>query len=218
MSRARDVAFIAFSVLFGGLWLFAAGMKIAGPVAAYEFLAHALPAGGVAKSAFYPSVFIAPSIGVDSRALSTLFDAPSLLWSLGVAATQTLFDAGKTDATVKIAQAGYSGAVANYRQSVLVAMQEVEDGMSGITLLGSAGKQADAAVRSSQRALELANDRYAGGVATYLEVITAQQTLLSNQRTAVGIHGQQMVTSVFLVKALGGGWQPEEPALADKPR
>jgi outer membrane protein TolC len=86
-------------------------------------------------------------------------------------------------------------------------MQEVEDGMAGITMLGRAGSQADAAVRSSQRALELANDRYAGGVATYLDVITAQQTMLANQRAAVGIHGQQMTTSVFLIKALGGGWQ-----------
>lgn len=163
---------------------------------------------GIARAAYFPTVMLNASGGWDSNAMGNLLSAPSLLWSLGVAATQTLFDAGKTDATVKIAQAGYSGAVANYRQSVLVAMQEVEDGMSGITLLGSAGKQADAAVRSSQRALELANDRYAGGVATYLDVITAQQTLLSNQRTAVGIHGQQMVTSVFLVKALGGGWQP----------
>jgi NodT family efflux transporter outer membrane factor (OMF) lipoprotein len=163
---------------------------------------------GIARAAYFPTVMLNASGGWDSNAMGNLLSAPSLLWSLGVAATQNLFDAGKTDATVKIAQAGYSGAVANYRQSVLVAMQEVEDGMSGITLLGSAGKQADAAVRSSQRALELANDRYAGGVATYLDVITAQQTLLSNQRTAVGIHGQQMVTSVFLVKALGGGWQP----------
>ncbi len=118
-----------------------------------------------------------------------------------------MFDAGKTTATVKIAEAGYTGAVANYRQSVLVAMQEVEDGMVGITALGRAGSQADAALRSAQRALELANDRYAGGVATYLDVITAQQTLLTNERSAVSIHGQQMNTSVFLVKALGGGWQ-----------
>jgi NodT family efflux transporter outer membrane factor (OMF) lipoprotein len=162
---------------------------------------------GVARAAYFPTVLLQAGGGWDSNAMSNLISAPSLLWSLGAAATQTLFDAGKTDASVQIAKAGYAGAVANYRQSVLVAMQEVEDGMAGITMLGRAGSQADAAVRSSQRALELANDRYAGGVATYLDVITAQQTMLANQRAAVGIHGQQMTTSVFLIKALGGGWQ-----------
>ena len=162
---------------------------------------------GVARAAYFPTVTLQANGGWDSNAMGKLISAPSLLWSLGAAATQTLFDAGKTTASVKIAEAGYTGAVASYRQSVLVAMQEVEDGMVGITALGRAGSQADAAVRSAQRALDLANDRYAGGVATYLDVITAQQTLLANQRSAVSIHGQQMNTSVFLVKALGGGWQ-----------
>ena len=98
----------------------------------------------------------------------------------------------------------------NYRQSVLLAMQEVEDGIEGMAALGRASGQAEAAVRSSQRVLDLANDRYTGGVATYLDVITAQQTLLTHQRLAVGIRGQQMLTSVFLIKALGGGWQGNE--------
>jgi len=86
-------------------------------------------------------------------------------------------------------------------------MQEVADGIDGMTLLDRADKQAIASVRSSQRVLDLANDRYTGGLDTYLDVITAQQTLLTNQRQAVQIQGQQMLTSVYLVKALGGGWQ-----------
>jgi len=145
--------------------------------------------------------------GWDSNTASTLFNAPSILWALGGALTQTLFDAGKTGATVDIAKASYTGAVANYRLSVLTAMQEVEDGVEGLAVLDRANRQASNAVNSSQRVLDLANDRYTGGVETYFDVITAQQTLLNNQRLAVQIRGKQMVTSVYLVKALGGGWQ-----------
>lgn len=166
---------------------------------------------GVARAAWFPSVMLQSSGGWDSNEMSKLLQAPSLLWSLGAAVTQSLFDAGKSDATVAIAQAGYTGAVANYRQSVLVAMQEVEDGMSGLAALGRAHALSEASVRGSQRVLELANDRYTGGVETYFDVITAQQTLLNNQRLAVQIRGKQMVSSVYLVKALGGGWKPAPP-------
>lgn len=162
---------------------------------------------GVAKSAFFPTILLQPSIGWDSNKMSTLLSAPSLLWSLGASATQTLFDAGKTSANVKFAEAGYTGTVASYRQSVLVAMQEVANGIDGMTLLDRANNQAIASVRSSQHVLDLANDRYEGGLDTYLDVITAQQTLLTNQRQTVQIQGQQMLTTVYLIKALGGGWQ-----------
>ena len=162
---------------------------------------------GVARAAFFPTILLQPSGGWDSNQMGNLLNAPSLFWSLGAALTQTVFDAGKNRANVKIAEASYTASVANYRQSVLVAMQEVEDGIDGMSLLDRAGKQAEASVRSSQRVLDLANDRYTGGLDTYLSVITAQQTLLTNQRQQVQIHGQQMLTSVYLVKALGGGWQ-----------
>ncbi len=161
---------------------------------------------GVARAAFFPSVMLQANGGWNSNQMSNLFSAPSLLWSLGAAVTQTVFDAGKTRATVEIAKASYGAAVANYRQSVLVAMQEVQDGIEGMIVLARASGQAAASVRSSQRVLDLASDRYTGGLDTYLDVITAQQTLLTNQRLAVGIRGQQMLTSVFLIKALGGGW------------
>lgn len=162
---------------------------------------------GVAKSAYFPTILLQPNIGWDSNQMSKLLSAPSLLWSLGAAATQTVFDAGRIGASVKIAEASYTAAVAGYRQSVLVAMQEVEDGIDGMALLDRANNQAISSVRSSQRVLDLANDRYTGGLDTYLDVITAQQALLTNQRQAVQIQGQQMLTSVYLVKALGGGWQ-----------
>ncbi|MFZ6647983.1 efflux transporter outer membrane subunit [Undibacterium sp. TJN25] len=162
---------------------------------------------GIARAAYFPTILLQTNGGWDAAQIGNLFNAPSLLWSLGSSVTQTLFDAGKTSATVKISEAGYMASVAGYRQSVLVAMQEVEDGIFGLTSLDSAGKQAEASVRSSQRVLDLANDRYTGGLDTYLDVITAQQTLLNNQRQAVQIHGQQMLTSVYLIKALGGGWE-----------
>src|SRR5712691_11545311 len=93
---------------------------------------------------------------------------------------------------------------------MLVAFQQVEDGLSGLALLNQAAKTQQAAVADSRRALDIANSRYVGGVTTYLDVITAQSTLLNNERLATQLLGQQMVTSVFLVKALGGGWDASE--------
>ena len=164
---------------------------------------------GVATAAFYPSVMLLPGVGEESRLLSALFDAPSLVWSIGVSATQTLFDAGRTRANVDFARAGYDASVASYRRTVLVAMQEVEDGITGVASLDRASLQADRAVASSQQVLDMANARYEGGVATYLDVITAQQSLLSAQLQAAQLAGQRQLAATALVKALGGGWQAE---------
>ncbi|MES2511304.1 MAG: efflux transporter outer membrane subunit [Pseudomonadota bacterium] len=162
---------------------------------------------GVATAAFYPSIILAPNVGVDSRFLRTLFDAPSLLWSFGVSATQAIFDGGRTRANVDFASAGYDVTVANYRRVVLTAMQEVEDGISGVAALDRAHTQALRAIDSNKRVLTIATDRYEGGVATYLDVITAQQSQLNSERQAAQLLGQRMLTSVFLIKALGGDWQ-----------
>ncbi|MEP6885287.1 MAG: efflux transporter outer membrane subunit [Gammaproteobacteria bacterium] len=166
---------------------------------------------GAARAAYYPSIILGsgfgePNAGWQSSALSSLFDAPSRLWSIGLSATQTLFDAGKTRANVRIATADYDAAVATYRQTVLTAMEEVENGITGLASLDRAVRRADASVKSAQDAFDIATSRYKGGVDTYLEMITAQQALLSNQRQAVQVHGQQFATAVYLVKALGGGW------------
>ena len=171
---------------------------------------------GVARAAYFPSIDLLPGIGTpsagwESNALASLFAAPSRLWSIGISASQTLFDAGKTRANVRFADADYTAAVASYRQTVLTAMEEVENGITGLATLARAERQADASVRSAQRAFDIATDRYKGGVDTYLDVITAQQTLLTNQRQAVQIQGQQFTTAVFLVKALGGGWSTSAP-------
>jgi outer membrane protein, multidrug efflux system len=169
---------------------------------------------GVAKAAYFPSVPLEAIYGVESNQVATLFNAASNLWSLGIAATQSLFDAGRLSAGIDFAQAGYRATVANYRQTVLTAMQEAEDGMSGSANLARAGSEAGAAVHSAQRVVDLANDRYAGGLATYLDVVTAEQALLANQRLQVQINGQQMLVAVYLVKALGGGWQTQDAPVA----
>jgi NodT family efflux transporter outer membrane factor (OMF) lipoprotein len=161
---------------------------------------------GIARAAFYPSITIAPTLGVDSRSLASLFDAPSLLWSLGVAGAQTLFDGGRLRAGVDFASAGYEATVANYRRVVLNAMQEVEDGITGLAALDRASTQSERAVASARRVLELAAGRYQGGAATFLDVITAQQALLGAERQAAQLRSQRRVTAVFLVKALGGDW------------
>jgi outer membrane protein, multidrug efflux system len=162
---------------------------------------------GVANAAFYPSIILGPSYGAESNSLGTLFNASSLLWSVGVSIAQPIFDAGRLRANLDFAKAGYDVTVANYRRVVLTAMQEAEDGITGMAALDRAFAQARVAIESARRVLDIATSRYEGGVATYLEVITAQQGLLNNERLAAQLQGQLLLTSVFLVKALGGDWQ-----------
>lgn len=161
---------------------------------------------GVATAALYPSITLGATLGRESRELSSLLSAPSAVWSLGASVAQPLFDAGRLQANVRFARAGYEAAVGNYRRTVLGAMQEVEDGITGLAALERAHAQATAAVQSAQRVLDMANARYEGGASAYLEVITAQQGLLNNERLEAQLEGQRLLTAVFLVKALGGGW------------
>lgn len=162
---------------------------------------------GIAYAAFYPSIVLGPAYGLESTSLGTLFSAPSLLWSLGVSLAQPLIDAGRLKANVDFARAGYDVTVANYRRVVLTAMQEAEDGIIGLAALERATSQAQVAIASARRVLDLATARYEGGVTTYVDVITAQQALLASQRLEAQLQGQRLLTSVFLVKALGGDWR-----------
>ena len=187
--------------------------------AAERAMAAANARVGVAKAAYFPTVQLLPAVpgfGWESNALASVFNAPSQLWSVGLSATQTLFDAGRTRANVRIAEQDYTAAVAGYRQTVLRAMEEVENGITGLSSLDEAATQSNASVESAQRAYDIANERYKGGVAIYLDVLTAQQTLLGNRRQAVQIHGQQFLTAVYLVKALGGGWQEPDPRMSGR--
>ena len=165
---------------------------------------------GFSQSAFYPSVFLAGGTGLQSADIAKLFSAPSTFWSFGVSAAQTILNGGRLHAQVDFAKAGYQGSVATYRNTVLTAFQQVEDGFSGLTTLADAAADQQKAVEDSRRYLNIATDRYVGGLVTYLDVITAEQTLLSNQRLATQLLGQRLVTSVFLVKALGGGWDSKD--------
>ncbi len=161
---------------------------------------------GIAVTAFYPHITLSGSGGWQSRDIATLVNAPSAFWSLGGDLLQPIFNGGRNRANLEAAKASYNEAVANYREAVLTAFQQVEDGLSGLQTLSKALTTQRTAVEDSRRALALANNRYTGGLTTYLDVITAQTTLLNNERLAAQLLGQQMVTSVYLVKALGGGW------------
>jgi NodT family efflux transporter outer membrane factor (OMF) lipoprotein len=160
---------------------------------------------GVAKAAFFPSLTLTPGIGWESTQFASLLSAPSLMWTLGATVGQVLFDGGRRAANVQFASEGYKATEAIYRQTVLNAFQQVQDGITGLSVLDGAAKQSHEAVGDAQRLLSLATDRYSGGLVAYLDVITAQQSLLNSERQDVQIHGQQMTLSVALVKALGGG-------------
>jgi outer membrane protein, multidrug efflux system len=165
---------------------------------------------GIARSAFYPHITLSGSGGWQSRDITPLLNAPSLFWSLGADALQPIFEGGRNRANLAAARAAYDQSVANYRQSVLTAFQEVEDGISNLGTLSQALATQGAAVDDARRAMEIANNRYIGGVTSYLDVITAQTTLLNNERLRTQLLGQQMVSAVYLVKALGGGWDASQ--------
>lgn len=161
---------------------------------------------GVARSGFFPSIFLGGTGGFQSRDIAKLVDAPSAIWSIGLSVLEPVFAGGRNRARLEGAKAVYDENVANYRETSLVAFQQVEDALSGLTALSSASDSQQRAVSDAGRSLTLANARYTGGLVTYLDVITAQEQVLSNERLAAQIQGQRLVTSVLLVKALGGGW------------
>jgi len=165
---------------------------------------------GIARTAFYPHITLSGGGGWQSTSVTSLLSAPSLFWSLGADALEPIVQGGRNRANLAAAQAAYDQSVANYRESVLTAFQQVEDGISNLSTLSQALSTQGAAVEDARRYLAIANNRYVGGVTTYLDVITAQTTLLSSERLQTQLLGQQMVSSVYLVKALGGGWNASE--------
>jgi NodT family efflux transporter outer membrane factor (OMF) lipoprotein len=161
---------------------------------------------GIARAAYYPLVTIGGSGGLDSTRIGLLFQGPSGFWSLGAQATEILFDAGRRHAISDQARAAYDQSVDNYRQTVLTAFQEVEDNLAALHILEEEAKTQDGAVKSAEHSLSLSETRYRGGVTSYLEVTIAQSAALSNERSAVDILTRRIVSSVLLIKALGGGW------------
>jgi len=171
---------------------------------------------GLARTAFFPHIMIGSPIasptggGWQSTSISNLLNAPSFFWSVGADALQPILEGGRNRANLAAARAAYDQSVANYRQAVLTAFQEVEDGISNLDTLSQALATQTAAVADARKALEIANNRYLGGATSYLDVITAQTTVLSDERLQTQLLGQQMVSAVYLVKALGGGWDTSE--------
>ena len=165
---------------------------------------------GVTKAAFFPSLVLGATGGFESTSIASWFTWPARFFSLGPTLSQTLFDKGRRKAANEVARAQYEGTVANYRQTVLTSFQEVEDNLAALRILSRELDEQNDAVASAQRALSLATERYKSGIDSYLNVITAQATLLNNQRTAVNLEAQEMTASVELIKALGGGWNASE--------
>jgi NodT family efflux transporter outer membrane factor (OMF) lipoprotein len=162
---------------------------------------------GVAQAAFFPDLTLSGSAGLEASKFASLLSGPSLFWAIGPQLVGTLFDGGRRRATVDQARAHYDAGVAAYRQTVLGAFQEVEDNLAALRILQQEAAKEGDATRSAETSLQLAMNRYQTGIVSYLEVVAAQGTALSNERAQVDIARRQTVAGVQLVKALGGGWQ-----------
>lgn len=161
---------------------------------------------GVARAAYYPNLTLNATGGFETSQFLEWFNWPSRFWSLGPQMAETLLDFGARRAATEQAQASYDAAVATYRQTVLTSFQAVEDNLAALRILSDEVGQEHAAVNSANRNLDLSLTRYKAGVDSYLNVITAQNTVLTNRETEVQIQLRQMTASVQLIMALGGGW------------
>jgi NodT family efflux transporter outer membrane factor (OMF) lipoprotein len=178
--------------------------------AAERTMAEANALIGVEKTAYYPNLSLTGGGGLQGSAFKTLFALPALFWSLGASASETIFDAGLRKATVAQYTAQYNADVASYKQTVLTAFQQVEDYIATLRVTSDQINREDAAIEAAQRYLNIATARYETGLDPYLNVMTAQLTLLSNQQTQVTLRVNEMTAAVELVQALGGGWNATE--------
>jgi NodT family efflux transporter outer membrane factor (OMF) lipoprotein len=161
---------------------------------------------GVAKAAYFPSLVLSGSGGYQSTGISNLLNAPTRFWSLGASVAQSIFDAGLRRARTAQAVAVYDETVANYRQTVLTGFQEVEDNLAALRILEEESAVQTEALAGARLSVELALNQYKSGIVSYLNVLTAQTTALTNERTAVDLQSRRLAASVLLVRALGGGW------------
>jgi NodT family efflux transporter outer membrane factor (OMF) lipoprotein len=165
---------------------------------------------GIAVSAFYPNITLTGDGGFESTHAGNWIQGPSALWSLGAQATQLLFDAGQRKALTDQARHTYEAQASNYKGVIFLAFEDVEDQLSGLRILEQESNQEQKAVDSAQHSLDVSNRRYKGGVTSFLEVLTAQATLIQNQRTNVQLQTRQFVDSVSLIRSLGGGWDSSQ--------
>jgi NodT family efflux transporter outer membrane factor (OMF) lipoprotein len=167
---------------------------------------------GVARAAFYPALTLDASGGFESAWIDHLFTLPARFWSVGPQASVALFDAGQRSAVETEAEAGYDEAAANYRATVLGAFRDVEDSLASLRELDTEVFNQAGAAHAAYRSLVQARLRYAGGIVTYLDVVTAQSTLLQAELAFADARTRRTNASIALIKALGGGWQPGDAA------
>jgi NodT family efflux transporter outer membrane factor (OMF) lipoprotein len=161
---------------------------------------------GIARAAYFPSLNLSAATGFESTAISSLFDKSSFIYALGPTLGETFFDGGRRRGLSQQALAGYDSTTATYRQTVLTAYQQVEDNLVALHVLADEAEQQRQATAAAEESKRIFNNRYVGGVDTYLQVITAQTTALNNERNDIDILRRRMDASVLLIKTLGGGW------------
>jgi NodT family efflux transporter outer membrane factor (OMF) lipoprotein len=165
---------------------------------------------GIARAAFFPTIMLNASAGLEGDSITNWFSWPSRFWAVGPSMLETIFDAGRRRATSQAALANYDATVAGYRETTLTALQQVEDNLVALRILEQEAHQQQEATKSAQESLQIFTDRYIGGADPYLQVITAQTIDLQNERNDVDIVRRRMDASVLLIKALGGGWSTSQ--------
>jgi NodT family efflux transporter outer membrane factor (OMF) lipoprotein len=185
--------------------------------AAERHMAAANAQIGIAEAAMYPDLVLSATGGLESSVLGNLLSAPARMWTIGPALIGTLFDGGARHALTASATAQFDASVADYRQTVLTAFQEVEDDLAALRILQQEAAKQNEAVKSANQVLQLQLNQYRIGSVGYLDVVTAQSTALTNERTAVDLQRRQIVASTMLVKALGGAWNVSSLASEDAP-
>jgi NodT family efflux transporter outer membrane factor (OMF) lipoprotein len=162
---------------------------------------------GVARSAYFPNIGLTASYGsASTSSLADLFKASSAVWSFGLSAAETIFNAGATSAAVSGAEASQRQAAAHYRQTVLTAFQDVEDQLSASRVLASQQDLRRQASEAADQVEQQMVNRYKAGQVSYTDVITAQVTALTARRSLVQVQSDRQSAAVSLIQALGGGW------------
>ena len=171
---------------------------------------------GVAEAAWYPTVRLSASGGLEATSLSRWLTWPSRFWAVGPSVSETLFDGGLRGSQNDQARAAYDANVAAYRQAVLTGFQEVEDNLAGLAILENEARVQEEAVAAARQSVVITDNQYKAGIVSYLNVLVAQTAELANKRTAIDIQGRRMVAGVLLIKALGGGWDATELPTGEK--
>jgi NodT family efflux transporter outer membrane factor (OMF) lipoprotein len=171
---------------------------------------------GIAKAAYYPTLTLSATAGLENSSFPSWFTWPSRFFSVGPNFSELLFDGGRRNAVAAEARATFDETIATYRQTVLTAFQQVEDNLSALRVLQQEAGTVDKAVKAAERALAISTEQYKAGTTSYLTVITEQATALAAERTAVQLLTRRQTASVLLVQALGGGWDASQmPTMKD---